>query len=98
MQLMYTKTLDVTLWPDVLVYGAGVAGRCHSATSEALASSRPTAPAMGMGQAAGTAAALAARAGISQHTLETSRLQNHLRRQGVILDRGERKTPKDKTR
>ena len=34
-----------------------VAGRCHSATSEALASSRLTATAMGMGQAAGVAAA-----------------------------------------
>src|SRR6185312_15292782 len=38
-----------------------VAGRCHSATSAALASSRLTATAMGMGQAAGVAAALAAR-------------------------------------
>ncbi|NQW16022.1 MAG: FAD-dependent oxidoreductase [Chloroflexi bacterium] len=36
-----------------------VAGRCHSATSAALSSSRVTATAMGMGQAAGTAAALA---------------------------------------
>ena len=35
-----------------------VAGRCHSATSVALSSSRVTATAMGMGQAAGTAAAL----------------------------------------
>lgn len=36
-----------------------VAGRCHSATAEAAASSRVTATAMAMGQAAGTAAALA---------------------------------------
>lgn len=36
-----------------------VAGRCHSATSAALSSSRVTATAMGMGQAAGIAAGLA---------------------------------------
>jgi len=36
-----------------------VAGRCHSSTTEALASSRVTATAMGMGEAAGTAAGLA---------------------------------------
>src|SRR5688572_11426205 len=63
-----------------------VAGRCHSATSEALASSRLTAPAMGMGQAAGTAAALSAQALTSPHNLTVSTLQHHLRRQGAILD------------
>ena len=36
-----------------------VAGRCHSASSEASASSRVTATAMALGEAAGTAAALA---------------------------------------
>jgi hypothetical protein len=62
-----------------------VAGRCHSATSEALASSRLTAPAMGMGQAAGTAAALSALSSASPQSLDTSTLQNHLRRQGALL-------------
>ena len=36
-----------------------VAGRCHSSSSEASASSRVTATAMALGEAAGTAAALA---------------------------------------
>jgi hypothetical protein len=39
-----------------------VAGRCHSASSEASASSRVTATAMALGEAAGTAAALAMKA------------------------------------
>jgi hypothetical protein len=63
-----------------------VAGRCHSATSEALASSRLTAPAMGMGQAAGTAAALAALGGVSPHAVHIPNLQDRLRGQGAILD------------
>jgi 2-polyprenyl-6-methoxyphenol hydroxylase-like FAD-dependent oxidoreductase len=63
-----------------------VAGRCHSATSEALASSRLTAPAMGMGQAAGTAAALAAAGGGVPATVDVGALQDALRRQGAILE------------
>jgi hypothetical protein len=63
-----------------------VAGRCHSATSEALASSRLTATATGMGQAAGVAAALAARADVSVGAVEVGRLQDGLRRQGAILE------------
>ena len=39
-----------------------VAGRCHSASAEAAASSRVTVTAMALGQAAGTAAALAVKA------------------------------------
>jgi hypothetical protein len=62
-----------------------VAGRCHSATSEALASSRLTAPAMGMGQAAGTAAALAAQSGRSPSEMNIRTLQDALRRQGALL-------------
>jgi hypothetical protein len=63
-----------------------VAGRCHSATSEALASTRVTATAMGMGQAAGTAAALAVRAGVEPRRVATDRLRSDLRKAGAILE------------
>jgi hypothetical protein len=62
-----------------------VAGRCHSATSEALASSRVTATAMGMGQAAGTAAALAVAAGQSPRAVNINTLQTRLTESGAIL-------------
>ncbi len=62
-----------------------VAGRCHSATSEALASSRVTATAMGMGQAAGTAAALAAAANTDTRAVDIAILQSHLVEAGAIL-------------
>jgi hypothetical protein len=64
-----------------------VAGRCHSATSEALASSRVTANAMGMGQAAGTAAAMVsdAKSG-SVRSVDIDALQASLLEQGCILD------------
>ncbi|MEZ4674064.1 MAG: FAD-dependent oxidoreductase [Caldilineaceae bacterium] len=62
-----------------------VAGRCHSATSEALASSRVTATAMGMGQAAGIAAALATNAGKSTREVKLSQLQEHIIKAGGIL-------------
>jgi hypothetical protein len=64
-----------------------VAGRCHSATSEALASSRLTATAMGMGQAAGVAAALATRAETTPRDVPIAQLQATLREQGAILER-----------
>jgi 2-polyprenyl-6-methoxyphenol hydroxylase-like FAD-dependent oxidoreductase len=63
-----------------------VAGRCHSATSEAAASSRVTITAMGMGQGAGVAAALAARDRIAPDAVSIPSLQRHLREQGVLLD------------
>ena len=73
-----------------------VAGRCHSATSEALASSRVTATAMGMGQAAGTAAALALATGGSPRGVEMSRLQTRLLEAGAILEAPESEiTPGD---
>lgn len=62
-----------------------VAGRCHSATSEALASSRVTATAMGMGQAAGIAAALATRNAIAPRDVEISQLQEQILQAGGIL-------------
>jgi hypothetical protein len=63
-----------------------VAGRCHSATSEALASSRVTATAMGMGQAAGTAAALAVADSLSPRDVRMGDLQDRLISQGAILE------------
>jgi hypothetical protein len=63
-----------------------VAGRCHSATSEALASSRVTATAMGMGQAAGTAAALALAQGVTPRDLRVTTLQDRLCADGAILE------------
>jgi hypothetical protein len=64
-----------------------VAGRCHSATSAALASSRLTATAMGMGQAAGIAAALVAPHHGVTGDVDITRLQDHLRKEGAILER-----------
>ncbi len=63
-----------------------VAGRCHSASSEALASSRVTATAMGMGQAAGTAAALAITAQVAPRAVPIADLQNRLVQTGAILE------------
>jgi len=62
-----------------------VAGRCHSATSEALASSRVTATAMGMGQAAGIAAALAVQGNQTPREINLSQLQGQIRQSGGIL-------------
>lgn len=63
-----------------------VAGRCHSATSEALASSRVTATAMGMGQAAGTAAAMAVQVRKSVRQVSIGDLQGRLVQNGAILE------------
>ena len=60
---------------------------CHSATSEALASSRLTATATRMGQAAGVAAAMAARARSTTRDVPIAWLQAALREQGAILER-----------
>lgn len=63
-----------------------VAGRCHSATSEALASSRVTATAMGMGQAAGIAAALATQHTITPRAINVGALQTRILQAGGILE------------
>ena len=62
-----------------------VAGRCFSATHDAHASVRSMAQCMAMGQAAGTAAALATAAGIPPRDLDIHGLRARLRRDGAIL-------------
>ncbi|HEX2033655.1 MAG TPA: FAD-dependent oxidoreductase [Chloroflexota bacterium] len=60
-----------------------VAGRCHSATQLAASSTRVNATAMALGQAAGTAAALAARGGMGPHEVPDQRLRRVLAEQGA---------------
>lgn len=62
-----------------------VGGRCISTTHEALATTRLTPSCMATGQAAGTAAALAASQGISPASLSLSELQERLQQDGAIL-------------
>jgi glycine/D-amino acid oxidase-like deaminating enzyme len=63
-----------------------VAGRCFSASHDAHASVRSMAQCMSMGQAAGTAAAMAAAAGQSPRELDVSVLRDALRKNGAILE------------
>jgi glycine/D-amino acid oxidase-like deaminating enzyme len=62
-----------------------VAGRCISTTHEALASTRLTPTVMTLGQAAGTAAALAKRSGASLRSIDTQLLRHMLTEDGVVL-------------
>ncbi|MCF7943601.1 MAG: FAD-dependent oxidoreductase, partial [Spirochaetia bacterium] len=62
-----------------------VAGRSLSATHEALASVRVMAPCMAMGQAAGTAAAMALKEILPIRNISIPALQQQLRNQGAIL-------------
>lgn len=65
-----------------------VAGRCFSATHEAFASARMIPCCMAMGQAAGTAAALAVKGAKSPREMDINRLQDALRAQGAYIERG----------
>ena len=65
-----------------------VAGRCFSATHDAHASVRSMAQCMAMGQAAGTAAALAATRGVEVRDLAFGRLRAALAAAGAILEPG----------
>jgi len=62
-----------------------VAGRCFSATHEAMASARMIPCCMAMGQAAGTAAALAAKQNIRPRELDVGHLQDVLRQENVRI-------------
>jgi FAD-dependent oxidoreductase family protein len=68
--------------------GLLVAGRCFSATHDAHASARSMGTCMTMGQAAGTAAALAAGAGTTPAGLPPARLRARLEHDGVLLRPG----------
>ena len=61
------------------------AGRCLSADHDALASIRVMGPSLALGQAAGTAAALAARDGVPVGDVAVDELQASLSKQGAIL-------------
>jgi hypothetical protein len=65
--------------------GLLLAGRCVSADSTAAGAIRVMPPCMAMGQAAGTAAAMAAKENISVRDVEISNLQDMLRNNGVYL-------------
>ena len=67
------------------VDGLLVAGRSLSAQSEAAGAVRVMPPCMAMGQAAGTAAAMAARDRISPRDVDIPGLQERLRRTGAYL-------------
>lgn len=62
-----------------------VAGRCISATHEAFAAFRVSAIVMGIGQAAGTAAAAAVRGELSPRAVDIADLQHRLRTAGAFL-------------
>lgn len=61
------------------------AGRCISTTHEALATTRLTPSCMATGEAAGTAAALACKAGITAAEVNASQLREMLYAQGAIV-------------
>jgi hypothetical protein len=61
------------------------AGRCLSADHDALASIRVMGPSLALGQAAGTAAALAARDRVPVAAVDVDELQGSLAKQGALL-------------
>ncbi len=63
-----------------------VAGRCFSATHDAHASVRSMAQTMAMGQAAGTAAAMAIAASADPRDVSSAALRDRLRRDGAVLE------------
>lgn len=62
-----------------------VAGRCISGTHEAMSSYRLMPTCMGMGQAAGTAAAISIKNRVSPRNIDIKELQTTLRDNGVII-------------
>jgi glycine/D-amino acid oxidase-like deaminating enzyme len=71
------------------IEGMLVAGRCFSSTHDAHASARSMATCMAMGQAAGTAAAMAIQAGITPRRVDPAALRERLRADGALLQPAE---------
>ena len=65
--------------------GVIVAGRCISATHEAIGAVRVMPICMSMGEAAGTAAAMAASAGVEPREVDVGCLREQLRVQGAVV-------------
>lgn len=65
-----------------------VAGRCISATHEAMASARVMATCMAVGHATGIAAAMAAEEGTSAAEIDAGRIRSALRADGAFLEEG----------
>jgi hypothetical protein len=63
-----------------------VAGRCISVDHRVHHATKEIPPCMATGEAAGTAAALAARLGISAGNVDVQELQARLKSQGALLD------------
>ena len=81
----YTIPLRSLIARDV--DGLLMAGKCISATHEAIASTRVIPICQGQGQAAGTVAALAVKAGIPVRQVPIAKLQDTLAAQGVEFGR-----------
>ena len=62
-----------------------VTGRCVSASRGASGAVRPTAQCMAMGEAAGVAAALAVKNGITPRTVDVTLLRKILTENGAII-------------
>lgn len=67
------------------VEGMMMAGKCLSATHEAVASTRVIPICMAQGEAAGTAAALAVKKGVEVRDMPVSELQQQLKEQGAEI-------------
>lgn len=64
-----------------------VTGRCIGASHQAMASSRVSPTAMALGEAAGTAAGIAIRQGITFTDVDVQELRDMLRKHGAIVDK-----------
>jgi len=67
------------------IYNLLISGRCISATHEGMAGARVMGTCMAIGQAAGTAAALAVKHGVSPREVNVEELQRVLKADGALV-------------